>query len=189
VSPFVAQPQHASILDPSSLFVPAGCRVASLRTASASQRAAASWLAVSSLSPMHRPLSSLLLTSVAIVVVVIVARHAVVPSRSRAVAIIVDFVVRRAVAIAVVVVVNVVVARPAVTIIVNIVVHRAITIVVDVVVHHAVANVVDVVIRHAVAIVVNAIVRGVVVIVVIIGLQPHVNPAPATQASCAFGQT
>jgi hypothetical protein len=30
---------HASILDPSSLFTPAGCRIASLRTASASRRA------------------------------------------------------------------------------------------------------------------------------------------------------
>ena len=35
-SHFVGQPPHASILDPSSLFTPAGCRVASLRTASAS---------------------------------------------------------------------------------------------------------------------------------------------------------
>ena len=55
-SPFVAQPPHASILDPSSLFAPAGCRVASLRTASASQRAAASRLAVSLPSPMRRHL-------------------------------------------------------------------------------------------------------------------------------------
>jgi hypothetical protein len=38
-SHFVGQPPHASILNPSSLFTPAGCRVASLRTASASQRA------------------------------------------------------------------------------------------------------------------------------------------------------
>jgi hypothetical protein len=53
-SPFVAQPPHASILDPSSLFPPAGCRVASLCTASASQRAAASRLAVSSPLPMRR---------------------------------------------------------------------------------------------------------------------------------------
>jgi hypothetical protein len=53
-SPFVAQPPHMSILDPSSLFAPAGCRVASLCTASASQRAAASQLAVSSPSPMRR---------------------------------------------------------------------------------------------------------------------------------------
>ncbi len=42
VSPFVAQAPHASILDPSSLFVPAGCCVASLRTASTSRRAAVS---------------------------------------------------------------------------------------------------------------------------------------------------
>ncbi len=38
-SHFVGQPPHASILDPSSLFMPAGCRVASLCTASASRRA------------------------------------------------------------------------------------------------------------------------------------------------------
>jgi hypothetical protein len=38
-SHFVGQPPHASILDPSSLFTPAGCRVASLCTASASRRA------------------------------------------------------------------------------------------------------------------------------------------------------
>ena len=50
-SPFVAQLPHASILDPSSLFAPAGCRVASLRNASASRRATASRLAVSSPSP------------------------------------------------------------------------------------------------------------------------------------------
>jgi hypothetical protein len=37
-SHFVGQPPHTSILDPSSLFTPAGCRVASLRTASASRR-------------------------------------------------------------------------------------------------------------------------------------------------------
>ena len=55
-SHFVGQPPHASILDPSSLFTPAGCRVASLRTASASQRAAASRLAVSLPSPMRRHL-------------------------------------------------------------------------------------------------------------------------------------
>jgi hypothetical protein len=39
-SHFVGQkPPHASILDPSSLFTPAGCRVTSLRTASTSRRA------------------------------------------------------------------------------------------------------------------------------------------------------
>ena len=53
-SPFITQLPQASILNPSSLFSPAGCRIASLRTASASQRAAASRLAVSSLSPMRR---------------------------------------------------------------------------------------------------------------------------------------
>jgi hypothetical protein len=53
-SPFVAQPPHASILNPSSLFVPAGCRVASLHTASASRRAAASRLVVLSPSLMRR---------------------------------------------------------------------------------------------------------------------------------------
>ena len=54
VSPFVAQPPHASILDPSSLFAPAGCRIASLCTAFASRHAAVSRLAgVSSPSPMH----------------------------------------------------------------------------------------------------------------------------------------
>ncbi len=36
VSHFVRQPPHTSILNPSSLFMPAGCCVASLRTASAS---------------------------------------------------------------------------------------------------------------------------------------------------------
>jgi hypothetical protein len=54
VSPFVAQLPHASILDPSSLFAPAGCRIASLRTAFASRRTAVSRLAVSSPSPMRR---------------------------------------------------------------------------------------------------------------------------------------
>jgi len=53
-SPFVTQPPHASILDPSSLFAPAGCCIASLRTASASRRVAVSRLAVSLPSPMHR---------------------------------------------------------------------------------------------------------------------------------------
>jgi hypothetical protein len=40
-SNFVDQPHHASILDPPSLFAPAGCSVAYNRTASASRRAAA----------------------------------------------------------------------------------------------------------------------------------------------------
>jgi hypothetical protein len=40
-SHFVGQPPHPSILDPFSLFTPAGCCVTSLRTASASQRAGA----------------------------------------------------------------------------------------------------------------------------------------------------
>jgi hypothetical protein len=37
-SPFIVRPPHKSILDPPSLFTPAGCRVTSLCTASASQR-------------------------------------------------------------------------------------------------------------------------------------------------------
>ena len=51
-----------------------------------------------------------------------------------------------------------------------------------------VANIVEVVTRRAVAIFVNVIVRGVVIVVVLIvvGLQPHTNPAPAKQASRAF---
>ena len=53
-SPFIKQLPHASILDPSSLFVPAGCCVASLHIASASIRAATSRLAVSSPLPMCR---------------------------------------------------------------------------------------------------------------------------------------
>ena len=44
----------ARILDPSSLFVPAGCRVTYLFTASTSRRAAASRLAVSLRLPMRR---------------------------------------------------------------------------------------------------------------------------------------
>ena len=55
-SPFVVQPPHASILDPSSLFAPAGCCVASLCTASTSRHAAASRLAVFLPSPMRRRL-------------------------------------------------------------------------------------------------------------------------------------
>jgi hypothetical protein len=81
VSPFVAQPPHASILDPPSLFSTAGCRVANIRTASASRRAVASLLAVSSSSTS---------TSVKVVIVVV--------SR-RAIAIVVDFVACRVVAI------------------------------------------------------------------------------------------
>ncbi len=53
-SPFVTQPPHTSILNPSSLFASAGCCVASLCTASASRRAATSPLAVSSPLPMSR---------------------------------------------------------------------------------------------------------------------------------------
>ena len=135
-SAFVAQLPHTSILDPSSLFAPADCCVASLRTASASRRAAASRLAMSSLSPMRRrlrrrrdcnchprripsswrhrphchrrrrpsPLSS---TSIDIVVAVIschaVAMVIVVVDVARcAVAIVVNFAVRRAVVIVVV---------------------------------------------------------------------------------------
>ena len=51
-SPFVAQPRHASILDPPSLFVPAGCRTSS--HTSAYQLATASRLAVLLPSPMNR---------------------------------------------------------------------------------------------------------------------------------------
>ena len=129
VSPFVAQPPHASILNPSSLFAPAGCRVASLHTASASRRAAASRLVVLSpslmrrlllsllrlrLSPSSHPvelasssLSSLSSTSVAIVVVVVsrcaVAMVIVVVNVARcAIAIIVGFAVRCTAAIIVV---------------------------------------------------------------------------------------
>ena len=53
-SPFVMQPPHASIVDTPSLFGPAGCRIVSLCTASASQRAAASQLAVLLPSPKQR---------------------------------------------------------------------------------------------------------------------------------------
>ena len=120
-SPFVMQPPHASILDPSSLFAPAGCYVASLCTASAYRCAAASRLAVLMPSPMRRhlcrrcncdchprcipsswchcprccrcrrPLPSLLL----LVIVVVDVTHC-------ALAIIVNFADRRAVAIVVV---------------------------------------------------------------------------------------
>ena len=48
VSPFVTRTPHASILDPSSLFPPAGCHVAASRCASISR------LAVSSPLPMRR---------------------------------------------------------------------------------------------------------------------------------------
>ena len=53
-SPFVAQPPHASILDPITSFMPAGCHVTSLCTTSASQPAAASRLAVLLPLPMRR---------------------------------------------------------------------------------------------------------------------------------------
>ena len=53
-SPFIAQPLHASILDPSSLFPPAGCCVASLHIASTSQRNTASCSQSPSPSPMRR---------------------------------------------------------------------------------------------------------------------------------------
>jgi len=72
VSPFVEHPPHASILDPPSSFAPAGCSVTCICTASASQHAATSQLAV---------LLSSTLMSVAIVVI---SRHTI--------AIVVDFV-------------------------------------------------------------------------------------------------
>jgi len=53
-SPFVVQLPHVSILNPPSLFTQAGCCVAPLRTASASQHASTSQLTVSLASPMHR---------------------------------------------------------------------------------------------------------------------------------------
>ena len=59
--------------------------------------------------------------------------------------------------------------------------------IVDFIVRRAVAIVVGVVLRSAVAIVVHVVVGGVVVII-IVGLQPHANPAPATQASRVFRQ-
>ena len=81
VSPFVAQPPHASIFDPPSLFSTAGCHVANIRTAPASRRAVASLLAVSSSS-----------TSTFVKVVIVVVSR-------RAIAIVVDFVACRVVAI------------------------------------------------------------------------------------------
>ena len=81
VSPFFAQPPHVSILDPPSSISPAGCRVANIRTTSASRRAATSLLAVLSLSTS---------TSVEVVIVVV--------SRC-AITIVVDLVACRVVAI------------------------------------------------------------------------------------------
>ena len=82
VSPFVAQPPHASFLDPPSLFLSAGCCVANnICTTSASRRATTSLLAM---------LLSTTLTSVEVVIVVI-SRHNI--------AIVVDFVACRVVAI------------------------------------------------------------------------------------------
>jgi hypothetical protein len=55
-SHFVGQPPHASILlDPSSLFTPAGCCVASLRTASASRRAGAIAGVIKCTAPVRPP--------------------------------------------------------------------------------------------------------------------------------------
>ena len=54
-SHFVGQPPHASILDPSSLFMPAGCRVASLRTASSSRRAGAIAGVIKCTAPVRPP--------------------------------------------------------------------------------------------------------------------------------------
>jgi hypothetical protein len=49
--PFVVQLPHVSIFDPPSLFSPAGCRVANIRTTSASRRAASE--AVIVITPHH----------------------------------------------------------------------------------------------------------------------------------------
>jgi hypothetical protein len=54
-SHFVGQPPHASILDPSSLFTPAGCRVASRRIASASRRAGAIAGVITCTAPVRSP--------------------------------------------------------------------------------------------------------------------------------------
>ena len=54
-SHFFGQPPHASILDPSSLFTPAGCCVASLRTASTSQRAGAIAGVIKCTAPVQPP--------------------------------------------------------------------------------------------------------------------------------------
>jgi hypothetical protein len=54
-SHFVGQPPHASILDPSSLFPPAGCHVASLCTASASRRAGAIAGVIKCTAPVRPP--------------------------------------------------------------------------------------------------------------------------------------
>jgi hypothetical protein len=59
-SPFVAQPPLASILDPPSSLVPAGCCVASCRTASASRRAAGSRVASCGTFALHPPARPLL---------------------------------------------------------------------------------------------------------------------------------
>ena len=59
-SPFVAQPPLASILDPPSSLVPAGCCVASCRTASVFRRAAGSRVASCGTFALHPPAHPLL---------------------------------------------------------------------------------------------------------------------------------
>jgi hypothetical protein len=81
VSPFVAQPPHVSILDPPSLFSPAGCCITNICTTSASRRTIASLLAV-----------LLTSTSTSVEVVIVVESH-------HTITIVADFIACRVIAI------------------------------------------------------------------------------------------
>ena len=113
-SHFVGQPPHASILNPSSLFTPAGCRVASLRTASASRRAGAIASAIKCTAPVWPPARRKAPPTPLQRQCAAACAPQIVVGARRAVEIIVDLVARRAVAIIVdFVVVVVVITRRA----------------------------------------------------------------------------
>ena len=98
-SHFLGQPPHASILDPSSLFTPAGCCVASLRTASTSQRAGAIAGVIKCTAPVRPPARQKAPPTPLQRRCAAACAPQIVVGERRAVAIIVDFFARRAIAI------------------------------------------------------------------------------------------
>jgi hypothetical protein len=146
-SPLVGQPSHASILNPSSLFAPAGCCVASLRTPLPLDAPPPhDWLCrcchqcagvISVDAQAYLPSLQLQLSPSSHVVEL--ASSPSFLSSSTSVAIVVAVVSRRAVAI----IINFI-ALCTVIIVIDIVIHHAIAIVVVAVAHRTVAIVVDV---------------------------------------------
>ena len=163
-SPFVTLPPHASIINPPSLFAPAGCRFASLRTTSASRRAAAWQLAVSLPSPIRRRCCRQCADVFAVVAIAIVA----LVTRRQA-ASLMPLSSLSSLSTKSITIVIIIVSPRAIAIIVNFVACCAVANIADFVACCAVAIVVVAITRHAITIVIDIVVCRAVTIMVVVG--------------------